>query len=479
MSHETDGTQRLTLLLDNLLSNQFFFESSGDAMSSRTLHAEDRGLRVQWADEAEAPATIAQLDGEAESNQDAVTEAWFPPQPKASRVEHCPSILQQALPPSPASRRRCYHETCDRDDDSEEKLEWQDGDARSCTSDSSSTCSWTCSDEETISSAEDFGDKQAMARFMKERGACDDASDAALRAAAPIHASSAPLSPVVTDQTTLNDLERCPFRSRLGQNPSPPLSPEEVSAGSSGEEGTSSYSLRCAFAPSDLSPEPYAVYRSKTNDDSYTAPQRYHHSSIAVHEPRARCGCRGLTVRVDSGPLGLSLEASYRSEQGFVLKQTWSDCAVDRGLFAHSIHVQNLPGMPGKAGDDHVSALDLGLQGRSSSSGLIRVRTVGLESSDGTTTVASSGSSVIGPPIPLRPGITSTKQVGRSVLVGVLEVEEGDILVRVDDVQVQGCRKMGANLIAKSALCSRSTVVTPRSAASIGGISICSFRHLY
>lgn len=428
-------------------------------MSLRSPHGGNRGLRVQWADEAEAPAALAQSDDEADSNEDE-DEAWFPSPRKASRLKHRPSLLQQALPTSPAGQRRCYYETCDGEDDSEEKLEWRD-DARSCST-SGSTCSWTCSDddEETTTSTEDFGDRQAMATIIKQgglRGGNSD-DDALAATVAPMHASSALLSPSTTNHNTLDDRETCAFRSRFGQHPSSPFSPEELSAGSPGEEdSTSGYSPRRAFAPSDLSPKPVAVFRSKSNDGSYTpSSQYYYHSSTAVHEPRARCGCRGLTVRVDSGPLGLSLEASYRIEQGFVLKQTWSDCAADRGMFAHSVHVQNLP----EGADDHVSALDLGLEGRSSSSGLIKVRTVGLESGGGTTTTASTRNAsnvLVGPPLPLRPGIAPGKEVARSVPVGVLEVEKGDILVRVNDVQVRGCRAKCPHTAVCTAATSRGT----------------------
>lgn len=413
-------------------------------MSLRSPRGGNRGLRVQWADEAEAPSALAQSDGEAGSDEDD-DEGWFPQPTKASRLlKHCPSLLLQALPTSPATQRRCHYETRDRDDDSsEEKLEWRD-DPRSCAS-GSSTCSWTCSDDEaaTSSNTDDFGDRQAMATIMRDRGPHGGTRYYAPGAAAPMHASSALLSSVATEPET------CAFSSsRLGHPPSSPLSSEEeVFAGSPDESSRSNYSPRRTFAPSapsDLSPEPIAVFRSKTHDGSLSpSSQHYYHSSTAVHEPRARCGCRGLTVRVVSGPLGLSLEASYRMEHGFVLKQTWSDCAVDRGMFAHSVHVQNLPG---RGGDDHVSALDLGLEGRSSSSGLIKVRTVGLESVGGNMTAASSSNAssnvLVGPPIPLRPGIASNKEGGRSILVGVLEVEEGDILVRVNDVQVRGCRHL-------------------------------------
>lgn len=421
------------------IQSQHLVENRGDSMSLRNPQGENRGLHVQWADESEA-SVASQLDGELDSNEDD-DEDWFPPARKASGVRHCASTLQQALPTSPAAQRRHYYETRGRDSDSEEKLEeWRD-DASSCVS--GSTCSWTCSDDEdtACSSADGFGDRQAMATIVEERERRAGAVDNAL-SAAPMHASSALLSSVMVTDDSLDDRDTCAVRRQLGQHPSSPLSLELISTGSPGRESAiSDYSPKRTFAPSDvLSPEPLVNFRSKTNDGSYTpSSQHFHHSSTAVHEPRARCGCRGLTVRVDYGPLGLSLEASYRIKQGFVLKQTWSDCAVDKGLFAHSVHVQNLPG---KRGDDHVSALDLGLEGRSSSSGLIKVRTVGLDS--GAVTMASASNTNVnalaGPPLPLRPGITSTKEVGRSVLDGVLEVEEGDILVRVDDVQVRGCR---------------------------------------
>ena len=461
---KNSGIAALLLIVIHAVTAVFVLENRGYSMSLRSPHGGSRGLRVQWADEAEAPAALAQSGGEAESNEDH-DEAWFPSPRKASRLTHCPSLLQQALPPSPAGQRRCYYETCDPDGySSEEKLEGRDDAHSSCGSDS--TCSWTCSndDEEDSSSPEDFGDRQAMAAIKKQRGFSGGTIDDVLGAtAAPMHASSALLSPASAtnhnNTAAVDDRETCTFSSRLGQHPSSPLSPQGFSAESPGEDGSRSrYSPRCAFASSDLSPEPTAVFRSKTNDGSYTlSSQHYYHSSTAVHEPRARCGCRGLTVRVDSGPLGLSLEASYRMEQGFVLKQTWSDCAVDGGMFAHSVHVQNLPG---GRGSHHVSALDLGLEGRSSSSGLIKVRTVGLESDGGKTSstpTRPASDVLVGPPLPLRPGIASSKEVGRSVLVGVLEVEEGDILVRVNDVQVRGCKSELSSHSSKTNLSSHSS----------------------
>lgn len=427
-------------------------------MSLRDPHGPHRELHVQWADEVEAHRAFldrlsADHDDELDSSSACDDEAWSMPPRKVSRVKPYPSMLQQVLPTPPDEWRRC-HETLNYDNENEEKLEWRDDANNSASSCSSgSTCSGTYSsdDDETASGREDIGDRQAAATIMAERGLSNGDGDDAL-VAAPVHASSCLLSQgpsplnlfseqaskASADHTALTDREACALKGQLAQHPpsSPSLSPEVGFADITSPQRAgrrSGYSVGCAFAPSDLSPQPdVAVCRSTDSDSSYApSPQHNHHSSTAVHEPRARCGCRGLTVRVDSGPLGLSLEASYRMEQGFVLKQAWSDCAADSGMFTHSVHVQNLPG---KRDDGHIGALDLGLKGRSSSSGLIKVRRVGLESGGGT---SSRSNLLVGPPLPRRPGNTSVKETRRSVLVGVLEVEEGDILVRVDDVQVR------------------------------------------
>lgn len=436
------------------------------AMSLRNHRGRNREVHVQWADEAEAPVALRQIgsvlfsDDETDSNEGG-DEAW-PLAPRKISRYNPPSLLEQTLPTSPAERRGC-RKSFDRDDESsEEKQERQE--ARSCTSES--TCSWasysSSDDTETTYIREELEDRQELRTTMKERHFRDLAGDDA-RGTAPMHASSRllssgpsslyyrqqacedlgpPLSPVIEaeDATFKNQAAR-DSKWRLEQHPSlssSSLSPESTSTIASPHRHSRGSVYSPTSTRSDLSPPPAATLRLKNCDSSYTSTssvRNYHHSSTAVHEPRARCGCRGLTVRVDSGPLGLSLEASYRMQQGFVLRQAWSDCAMDRAMFTHSVHVQNLPG---KRGDGHVGALDLGLEGRSSSSGLIKVRKVGIESVGGTTTIASNGGGnvLVGPPPPLRPGILS-KEARSGVVVGVLEVEEGDILVRVDDVQVR------------------------------------------
>ncbi len=436
-------------------------------MSLRNGRGRHRDLHVQWADEAEAPVASRQIgsalisDDGADSNEGDDEACPLPPR-KISR--HYPSLLQQALPTSPVERR-LYCKTFDRDDESSEEEMLERREVRSCTS--GSACSWasysSSDDTEATYSRESFEDSQAAATTVKERCFREFAGGDAL-GTAPMHASSSllssgslsfsfrqhtcddlapPLSPVMeTGEANINSRAARGFKWRLeryASSSSRSLSPESSSTTASPHrEGRGSlYSPMCASALSDLSPSPAAVFRSKNCDSSYActpSSRNYLHSSTAVHEPRARCGCRGLTVRVDSGPLGLSLEASYRMQQGFMLKQAWSDCAMDKAMFTHSIHVQNLPG---KRGDGHVGALDLGLEGRSSSSGLIKVRKVGIEGVGGAATVASSNndSVLVGPPSPLRPGVMS-KEARSGVLVGVLEVEEGDILVRVDNVQV-------------------------------------------
>lgn len=153
---------------------------------------------------------------------------------------------------------------------------------------------------------------------------------------------------------------------------------------------------------------------------------------------------------MDSGHLGLSLEASYGVD-GLILKQAWSDCNIDIGIDRHSIRVQYSQGH--REGYMCCAAMDVGKKyDRLSLSGLIRVRTVDIgESSACATTISTESPGNMGiaaPPTPLRPGLL-TRKVGRMTAggtggeqacitrEGILPVEEGDILVRVDDVQVQ------------------------------------------
>lgn len=158
--------------------------------------------------------------------------------------------------------------------------------------------------------------------------------------------------------------------------------------------------------------------------------------------------------KVDSGPLGLSLEASY-GVNGLILNQAWSDCDIDRGIDRHSIRVRY--SQRHREGYTCCSAMDVGTSyDRSSSSGLIKVRRVDIGGSKAcaltTSTLSLENLGVVAPPTPLRPCLL-TRRVGRRtaggtggeqaqiVREGVLAVEEGDILVRVDDVQVRSAAR--------------------------------------
>lgn len=427
-------------------------------MSLRDRHQSHRDLHVQWADEAKARGgaflhRLSVAHDEVDCRHERNDETGFPPPGEVSRARPGPPILQQTLS-TPPNKWRDFDETVNYDEYSEEeKLEWRNNNnsTPSCST-SGSTCSGTYSDDDDddvdkIDTGREFRDRQTATKVMREKGLRNSGGNDALLAA-PVHASSSLLSqspsPLISseqesigssaDHNTLHDREACTLQRRPGQHDawppshSPELSPPDSSSPHRAGK-RSEYSLGCALEP-DVSPQNVAVCRS-TNSDSISpapSPQPYYYSSTTVHEPRARCGCRGLTVRVDSGPLGLSLEASYRIEEGFVLKQAWSDCAADSGMFTHTVHVQK----SGKRDDGHIGALDLGLKGRSSSSGLIKVRRVDLESGGGATGV------LVRPPFPLRSGNTSTIEARSSAApLGVLEVEYGDILVRVDDVQVR------------------------------------------
>lgn len=441
-----------------------------DKMFLREPHGNLRELRVQWADEGESPSALAQLnsvghelwegDDEADSSEgDCGNETWPPPPQQASIRWQAPSLLQQTLPTSPPERRH-WRETSIRDDDSEDDEDWRYNDYNTPSCNSENTCNETYSGNSSETSTSDRKDvrDRLLAVVKNERGTWGEGDDEAL-VAAPVHASSSLLSPMFSplrlheqackvqlfaDYSISDNSEPCPFqwRPKRGLSLSPPLSPEVISVASTasrlGDETRLGYSARSVFVPSDLRPRPSTMSRSKSIVNRFARSTRrlFHHSSTAVHEPRARCGCRGLTVRVDSGLLGLSLEARYRIEHGLVLKQAWSDCTTDKEMFSHSVHVQHLPNE--KANGHSGGAFDLGFESRSSSSGLIRVRAVDPGSGDArTTSPCKNGSALVGSPPPLRPGALSAKDARRMSAAGVLEVEEGDILVRVDDVQVR------------------------------------------
>lgn len=241
------------------------------------------------------------------------------------------------------------------------------------------------------------------------------------------HHEEGPVCDVQQDISPLSGYRRGCTRS---------LSPEAIPAPSRWREGTALHYAarrgRLAFSPSPLSPRPFAVFPPKKREVS--SKRATSHSSTAVHEPRARCGCRGFTVRIDSGPLGISLMSSYRIEGGLVLKRVWSDCDADSGAFRYSVEVKRrLRGDRDPRG--RVGASDADCVGRSASSGLVKIQTVGIE--------RVANTSVAEPPLPLRPGVGAgsslpgKKKARRVVLeAGVHEAEEGDILVRVDNVQV-------------------------------------------
>lgn len=128
--------------------------------------------------------------------------------------------------------------------------------------------------------------------------------------------------------------------------------------------------------------------------------------------------------------------------------QAWSECGAEQGVERHSVHVSCSRGAPA---EDGVSTMDVaGTSGRASTSGLIEVRRVDMGGNRGRPTRATTPlrAGVLAPPTPLRPGLSARKIGSRSTMwraeetrtirEGVLVVEEGDILVRVDDVQVRG-----------------------------------------
>ncbi|CAN0241010.1 unnamed protein product, partial [Ectocarpus sp. 4 AP-2014] len=390
-----------------------------------SLREPRRELRVQWADEPEGlpisdPLKSVDHDHDDHAAVMSAKRCNLSEEGKEddsdkgdheTRTRHYSSCtLRQALPTtSPIKLRHCQQTSNCNGDADEEQDSRNDNSTRSNTSES--TCSETyISDEEPASRRENIWGRDTGATIMAEKRQHHvDDGDIAL-VAAPVHASS-------------------PLLSLPG--PPSPRSREQAgkASGSSAvmvRDHTFSVSPQARdSAPLSLSPQPVAVFRSRNSNHTPTS-QRNHHSSTAIHGPRARCGCRGLTVRVDSGPLGLSLEASYRVGETFVLKQAWSDCAADSGMFAHSMLVSNLPG---KVDDDQARTLDLRLDGRSSSSGLIKVRAVGLERDHATMTVRTRQCSILN-------AAPSPPNESRGSVVGVLELDEGDILVRVDDVQV-------------------------------------------
>lgn len=380
---------------------------------------------------------------------------WPSPLRKLPRAGVCPSTFQKILAISPIRKHSAIRS------DEEENLELPQPRTREscCSSSTSSSSINSCSGATAWNRIQDTGAREADTlveqRFRDDSG---DQDTSAMPAAAPMHASSSslpsPNSPCVgvRDRAaatsmvhdSIADLEELLLvtdQQRDWPRPlSQSLSPAAIAPLSQARQGAHHRSARCASDPRVLSPQPIAVFHSSKSCKSGKVSRYQHHSSTVVHAPRARCGCRGITVQINCGPLGLSLEASYRMERGLVLKQAWSDCSADKGMFAHSVIVQNMPGRDGHVG----SEMDVGVKGgRSSLSGLIKVQAVCIESTGADAGARTPTATVVEPPLPLRPGVVvrsssfGGEAAQRSVLEGVLEVENGDILVRVNDVQAR------------------------------------------
>lgn len=181
------------------------------------------------------------------------------------------------------------------------------------------------------------------------------------------------------------------------------------------------------------SPDSFPISHKRTCDAAT-------HSSTATHEQRAKCGCHGITVQVNSGPLGLSLEASYGID-GLMLKQSWSDCEGENYLGRYSVHVQQLKGQVACDTDHSVTALK---DGKAESSGLIRVSRVGVECSrppsSGTQISPAyldprNSDGIWAPPSPACLGGNDEEHTNL-IPAGMLTIEVGDILVRIDRDQV-------------------------------------------
>lgn len=441
-----------------------------------TLPQQQNTPRVRWEDEEDdrPPFRRLDLDGDDDARVDttvtpsasslknsaetvtgrtviggaATGDSWPSPLRKLPRAGVRPSTFQQILAISPIRKHSEVRS------DEREKLELPQPRTReSCCSSTSSISSF--SGTTVYSSIHDTGareeDKLVVRRFRDDSGDQDTPV-----MVAPMHASSSPLSSpnsscvgerdkrassMVHDSSAdLEELLHVTDQQRDWPRPmSQSLSPAATASSLSHAREGAHNSARCGFDPRLLSPQPIAVFHLKKSKSGKVS--RYQrHSSTVVHAPRARCGCRGITVQVNCGPLGLSLEASYRTERGLVLKQAWSDCSVDEGLLKHSILVQNMPGR-----DSHVGGeLGVGLkESRSSLSGLIKVQAVCIENVGADAGPGTPTTTMVEPPLPLRPGVVvrsssfGGETAQRSVLEGVLEVENGDILVRVNDVQAR------------------------------------------
>lgn len=164
-----------------------------------------------------------------------------------------------------------------------------------------------------------------------------------------------------------------------------------------------------------------------SNPPPSTEPQR--RVSNAIQQPRAKCGCRGFTIQVNSGSIGISFEVSYRVN-GIVIRRTWSDLggssSYSSGMSCRdSVQVHCLE--RSDRGNDERDIL--GREGRLAWSGLIKVAAVASSYHITMGRLASHADEMN-----MRP--QEADGSSSNIYEGVLDVEEGDILVRVDDVQV-------------------------------------------
>lgn len=148
----------------------------------------------------------------------------------------------------------------------------------------------------------------------------------------------------------------------------------------------------------------------------------------AIQQPRAKCGCRGFTIQINSGPIGISFGVSYRVN-GVVIRRTWSDLgnrSYSTGVVCRdSVQVHCLE----KSGRGNDERDILRREGRLAWSGLIKVAAV---ASSYHVTMGQLASRVDY----MSMGPQEAGGSSREIYEGVLDVEEGDILVRVNDVQV-------------------------------------------
>lgn len=439
-------------------------------MAIRGAEISHSALRVQWADQPkENPVSTSAIedvdvhvdrDGRGTSvglltdigKADDESPSSMRPSPrKASRMRRRPRALQQTLSLSPVRGR---HDQGTGSNSREKRIDWdscsRDGHNDNGThGDKHERCRYDFDGESRAADMPAQRATRGQGREHKDDGYDHDNDWDDTHATAPKHASAGVLSPHLsptkyeerTSRTSSSLTEGsdkevcCTLVTRRDSCPlSARLTPNTIVDTQPSTKETPGCTRRVR-----RSPRPLAIFRSKTKNtkNTHKASWSQAHSSTAIHEPRSRCGCRGITVQVNSGPLGISLEAGYRTKEGVILKQTWSDCEIDRAMFRHSVRVQSVHGRHGRV-NTHGGIPE---EGRSWTSGLIRVRTIGIDTNHSMTTATAASAGIIEPPLPLRPGVlgcpSPQASAARNVFAGVLEVEEGDILVRVDSVQVR------------------------------------------